>query len=300
MLFELQIPENYLKCQTLKLSGLTDAKAEPLKPGIWGRLKLRSGALKVELLDGEGNIREELRLQGDQSLIIPPGVSYRSSSAEGEVQGLLELYCHPEHYFHEKYQLTKPHSEVIRLNEKILRNRLDSQTSLDVLDLGCGRGRNSLYLSQFGHNIRALDIDSKQLNILSNIIDRETIDNIVVEGADLEQIRLNKKYDLVLLNVVLQFLDPLRVWHTLGQAQSSTRPGGLHLIVCPIQTPGMSWPAHFRSVFQPGELLRAYQNAGWAIQEYNENFGNLHRLDAAGLPIRGRFATLIAQKLFPS
>jgi tellurite methyltransferase len=107
---------------------------------------------------------------------------------------------------------------------------------------------------------------------------------------------LNQSFDVVLLNVVLQFIDKEAALNLIEKAKQHTKPGGLHSITCPVVTPGMHWPEKFKCVLQPEQLKNCYVNDGWAILEYNEDFGHLHVLDDAGLPKRGRFASIICQK----
>lgn len=50
----------------------------------------------------------------------------------------------------------------------------------------------------------------------------------------------------------------------------------------------------FSFTFKPDELADYYQD--WDIIKYNENPGELHRVDAEGNRIKLRFATLLARK----
>ncbi len=51
----------------------------------------------------------------------------------------------------------------------------------------------------------------------------------------------------------------------------------------------------FHFAFKAGELSALYE--GWNIVKYNENVGELHRVDAQGQRIKQHFATLLAQKV---
>ena len=52
-------------------------------------------------------------------------------------------------YFHEKYGMTKTHSAVVEAMATV--------APCKALDLGCGQGRNALYLSLRGFDVTASD-----------------------------------------------------------------------------------------------------------------------------------------------
>lgn len=51
-----------------------------------------------------------------------------------------------------------------------------------ILDLGCGEGRNSLYLSQVGYNIIGLDLSYKATRVMRNNFFEEEIKGLVITG----------------------------------------------------------------------------------------------------------------------
>lgn len=54
-----------------------------------------------------------------------------------------------ENYFTDKYELTRTHSEVLEAVKVVKPGK--------TLDLGCGNGRNSLYLAANGYDVDAWD-----------------------------------------------------------------------------------------------------------------------------------------------
>lgn len=74
-----------------------------------------------------------------------------------------------------------------------------------VLDIGCGRGRNSLYLSSLGYNVIAVDVSKYaviQLNQNAKLLGYD-IEGIVCDIGDFS---FSDKYDIIVISNVLQFI----------------------------------------------------------------------------------------------
>lgn len=79
----------------------------------------------------------------------------------------------------------------------------------NILDIGCGNGRNSIYLSKFAKNIDAIDkANLKFMNSLSKKIKEK----IKFYKKDIEEFNLNKKeYDLIIMIRVIQYISPIKL-----------------------------------------------------------------------------------------
>ncbi|MBD8164122.1 tellurite resistance methyltransferase TehB [Erwinia persicina] len=193
---------------------------------------------------------------------------------------------HTDTYFTEKYQLTAPHSEVV-----------EAMTYLDggrALDVGCGSGRNSLFLNSKGFDVTAWDKNPNSLSRLNQIIAAENLSGIHTAEQDLNTLRFNGAYELVLSTVVMMFLQPETIPQLIADMQASTVRDGYNLIVAAMDTPDYPCNQGFPFAFRSGELSDYYRK--WHIVKYNENVGQLHRVDENGQRIALRFATLLARK----
>lgn len=179
-----------------------------------------------------------------------------------------------------KYGMNPAHSEYVAAC-KIVKPG-------DALDMGCASGRNALYLSQLGFNVTAVDANPNAINMLSNIIEQENINNIQAQIYDLNEANLNADFDFIGCTVTLMFLDPSRVADVLANMQKHTRPGGYNLIVCAMDTDEHPCPMNFPFTFRPSELSNTYSD--WELINYNEDLGTMH--NGAKL----QFATMLARK----
>ncbi len=76
----------------------------------------------------------------------------------------MEFYCRPEDYFPKKYGSNPVHSEVLEAMQTVRPGR--------ALDLGCGQGRNALFLAKQGFEVTAVDQNELALEILRSMWSR--------------------------------------------------------------------------------------------------------------------------------
>ena len=260
------------------------------RDGTWAQLDVLQGTLDFALLDADGAVVSQHRFSPQQP---PPRIEpeqwHRIVATSDDVRCQLHFLCAPEDYFAKKHGLSRTHSEVIEAVSQLPVGR--------ALDLGCGRGRNTLYLRLKGFAVEAWDHDAEALATLQRLAETEGLADpaaLQLRQADLNVATLTGSYDLIVSTVVLMFLQPATVPRLLAQMQAATAPGGCNLIVAAMDAPDYPCREPFPFTFQPGQLREQY--AGWELLKYNENPGRLHRKDAQGNPVVLRFATLLARR----
>lgn len=191
-----------------------------------------------------------------------------------------------ENYFTDKYGMTRTHSEVLHAATLIAPGK--------ALDLGCGNGRNSLYLAANGFDVTAWDKNPASISNLERIRQAEGLENLRTAIKDLNALSFDGEYDFILSTVVMMFLEAKTIPGLIANMQRCTRPGGYNLIVADMDTDDFPCTVGFPFAFKPEELRNYY--AGWALLKYNEDVGELHRTDASGKRIKLRFATMLARK----
>jgi tellurite methyltransferase len=191
-----------------------------------------------------------------------------------------------ENYYTEKYGLTRTHSEVL--------NAVTIVPPGKTLDLGCGSGRNSLYLNQKGFDVTAWDKNQMSISNLNKIIAAEGLKNIITDVVDLNTLAFDGEYDFILSTVVMMFLERDTIPGLIANMQRCTKPGGYNLIVAAMDTEDFPCTVGFPFAFAEGELRNYY--AGWELLKYNEDVGELHKTDEQGNRIKLRFATMLARK----
>ena len=277
-----QLPE--LNCQTLPTTFEQDHNTQD---GTWVRLVILQGKLTLAILSEHGVPLSTQNLSQDHSSpYIEPQQRYRVMECSDDIRCQLSFYCRPDDYFQKKYGLTRTHSEVV--------DALRLMDSGKALDLGCGRGRNALYLHQKGWDVTAWDKSPESISALNHIIEQEHLGEIRASEHDINLADIVDAYDMILSTVVFMFLDRSRIPAIIRNMQQHTADRGYNLIVAAMSTEDYPCPLPFSFTFKEEELRRYYE--AWAIVKYNEDIGELHKTDADGKRIKLRFATLLARK----
>lgn len=264
------------------------------KVGTWGKLRVIAGKLKYYALDESGVTTDTAVFDSASDIpFIQPQAWHKIEPISDDLRCQLSFYCQPQDYYHKKYQLSKTHSAALQALRYIQSGK--------ALDVGCGRGRNALYLQQQGFEVTAFDKNASAIDVLQDIIETEKLERLNAFTADINNpslyAHLDNDYDLIISTVVLMFLSAQDIPTVIHNLQGRTAIGGYNVIVSAIDSDDYPMSAHalpFTFGFKPNALKHYYND--WAIAHYDENVGQLHRKDANGNPIALRFATLIARK----
>lgn len=255
--------------------------------GTWAKLNIIKGYINFDMLTEQGDIVSQYVFDVEyQPPFIEPQQWHRIAQVSDDLQCQLAFYCQLEDYSQKKYQMTKTHSDVLEVCQIIQVGK--------ALDLGCGSGRNSLYLQLLGFDVDAVDKSEMSISNLQEIIANDHLSHINASIYDINQANLKGNYDLIISTVVMMFLQPDRIPDIIHNMQNITKTGGYNLIVCAMSTDDFPCTVGFSFTFKENELLNYYQN--WDILKYNEDVGELHKTDINGNRIKLRFATLIAKK----
>lgn len=256
------------------------------KIGTWGKITVLKGKLKfVELTEDGEEVASHVFEAGADNPMAQPQAWHRVEALTDDVEWFLEFYCEPKDYFPKKYNSNPVHSEVLEAMESLSPGK--------ALDLGCGQGRNALFLAQQGFEVTAVDQNELALEILQSIVEQEDLE-MTVGLYDINSASLTQTYDLIVSTVVLMFLQADRIPAIIQNMQDQTNPGGYNLIVCAMDTEDYPCQVPFSFTFKEGELADYYKD--WELIKYNENPGHLHRRDEHGNRIALRFATMLAKK----
>ena len=100
----------------------------------------------------------------------------------------------------------------------------------NILEIGCGEGKNPIYLASQGFlNINAFDLSKNGIAKLSRIASKN---NLLINAwvQDLRDFLFEKKYDLIISFGTLHFVEKHDWKSLLSRAKENTTLGGIHII----------------------------------------------------------------------
>ena len=92
-----------------------------------------------------------------------------------------------------KYLSIAAASVLAKTHRDDLMKKLDLDKGSEVLDLACGKGRHSLYLSKLGYNVTGVDLAANSIEIAN----KDSNENLHFEVRDMRKAFTENKFDLV-------------------------------------------------------------------------------------------------------
>jgi ubiquinone/menaquinone biosynthesis C-methylase UbiE len=113
------------------------------------------------------------------------------------------------------------------LDAQVTRETLAGQRFESILELGCGTGKNTVFLAEIGERVHAFDFSE---GMIRKAKEKVKSDNVRFEIADLTRRWLcdDAAYDLITCNLVLEHIADLS--HIFSEAARTLTPGGKFLI----------------------------------------------------------------------
>ncbi len=133
-----------------------------------------------------------------------------------------------------------------------------------VLDLGCGEGRNVIFLAKNGFDVTGIDASKAGIRKLEKLASEFHL-NIRTIISDINKFMFERGYDVILSIATLHFLERHDIERLIMDMKTHTRKGGLDVIsVFTEENPHKRFPYLFRKK----ELEDFYKD--WEVLQYDE------------------------------
>ena len=113
------------------------------------------------------------------------------------------------------------------LDQQVTRETLAGQHFNAILELGCGTGKNTVFLAEIGTQVHALDFSA---GMIAKAKEKVKAENVRFEMMDLMKrwVCEDGAYDLIICNLVLEHIKDLD--HIFSEAARTLRQGGKFFI----------------------------------------------------------------------
>ena len=152
----------------------------------------------------------------------------------------------------------KPSAEIIALADK-----LPSITA--VLDLGCGEGRNALFLAERGFDVTAVDISEHGIGKLRSQAAQRGL-QVRAEVADMRRYKWDREFGLIISHGCLHLIERSAWQHVLEHMKTHTAADGYNVVA--VFTDRLAPPPDLEAfcigLFREAELFDFYRN--WKIE----------------------------------
>ena len=152
----------------------------------------------------------------------------------------------------------KPSAEIVHLAAAL-------RPGATVLDLGCGEGRNALFLAERRFEATAVDVSEHGIKKLRSLASQRGL-GVRAEVADMRSYELRHEFDLIISHGCLHLIERAAWRQVLHRMKAHTAVGGYNVVA--VFTDRLAPPSDLKpfclGLFRERELFSYY--ASWQIQ----------------------------------
>lgn len=164
-----------------------------------------------------------------------------------------------------------------------------------VLDIGCGEGKDAVFLAKCGYSVTGFDISQQGIDKAKSLAEHNNVD-ITLFKADIFDYRPDAEYDIIFSSGVFHFIPQTERKEICHSLKEHTTDNGINALNVFIQKPFItSAPDSTRNegkLWDSGELFGYYHD--WLFHACKEE---VFECNSGGIPHKHCMDTLIAQKI---
>ena len=165
---------------------------------------------------------------------------------------------------------------------------------LKVLDIGCGEGKDAVFLARNGYHVTAFDLSLDGINKGKRLAEQYGT-HVDFFQADLNDYRLSKNYDIIFSSGVFDYMKPELRIDIIEHLKEHTNEGGLKAIKVFVDKPFIEVSdkkkKSYRYSWKSGEIFTYYHD--WKISSMNEV---IYDCNSGGVPHKHCIDIMIAKK----
>lgn len=167
--------------------------------------------------------------------------------------------------------------------------------SLKVLDIGCGEGKDAVFLARNGYIVSALDATDHGIEKGKRLAEKYGV-SVDFFKADIADYRLKDNYDIIFSSGVFHFVKPEYRDAIFQNLKEYTNSHGIHVMNVFVEKPFVAVPENKKNGidrfrWKSGELFMQYHD--WFLHKVDEV---VFDCNSGGIPHQHCMDTVIAEK----
>lgn len=168
-----------------------------------------------------------------------------------------------------------------------------------VLDIGCGEGKDAVFLARNGYSVTAFDAAQAGVEKARQLAELHSV-HVDVFQADVMNFEPDGIFDIVFCSGVLHYLPPEQRSAVLDRLKEHTAPHGLHVMNVFVSKPFIAPPPDAEPAetshapWKSGELFACYHD--WLLLKTDEKIFDCF---SSGIPHQHCMDVMIAEKMTP-
>lgn len=166
-----------------------------------------------------------------------------------------------------------------------------------ILDIGCGEGKDAVFLARNGYDVTAFDISDTGIQKAKALAEIHGV-KVDFYKADIKDFRIDAEYDIIFSSGVLHYI-PLNLRQSIiDNLKAHTKIGGLNIINVFVSKPFISPAPDMEKeelqvdIWKSGELFTYYHD--WLLHKTEET---IFDCNSSGTPHKHCMDILITEKL---
>lgn len=215
--------------------------------------------------------------------VLSTGLDALAGHTPQEVSPYQAWYRQPEYYWG-----TEPSSLCLKIIEL-----LPPVRPYRLLDVGCGEGKDAVFMARCGYDVTAFDVAQAGIDKLRRLADAA---HVFVNAfvADVNAFCPEGEYDAVFSSGVLHYIRPELRGELFASYKAHTAQGGLHAMNAFVQKPFIAPPPEKEESFDwhSGELFALYHD--WRLEHVEER---IFDCNSSGVPHQHAMDVMVARKM---
>lgn len=164
---------------------------------------------------------------------------------------------------------------------------------IKVLDIGCGEGKDAVWLAKQGYSVTAFDITSNGVRKAKEMAKEQGVD-INVFVADVNNFEINEKFDIIYSTGTIQYLEDDKIDGFFKKVKDMTNVNGVNWFNVFVDKPFIPLPPDWdetEKMWPTAKLFTYYPE--WKFERIDETVFECH---SSGVPHLHCMDVLVARK----